>query len=289
MTYTNASLSGLQNSIDFSKTTDALPAAASVQVQTTTTTTETRTVKYSSTGVPTVTITPVNTTVTTTTTTPATGASRTVTTTTVNKQTQETVPTTLPTDLALKNKSFVSTTTSGGGTLTVNTPVGATPAEETRDLFIITAPGDISLNIAGLATKVYWDFAYNTEGSSRATNEYFLRTHSSEDDFAWLAGLQLGSNLHAGDWSFSGNYRRVGMDSVDPNLNDSDVALSYLNVQGIELRLAYNFTDYLVGAVNYYYDWQLNHAITGGEATGGATLANVRKVEVLQVDLGIKF
>jgi hypothetical protein len=289
MAYTAASLTGLQNSINFSKTTDSLAAASSVQVQTTTTTTSTQTIKYSAAGVPTVTVTPVNTTVTTTTTTPATGSPRTVTTTTVNKQVQETIPTTLPTNLALANKTFVSTTTSGGGTLTVKTPVGAAPAQETRDLAILTAPGDISFKIGGLATKLYWDFGYNTEGGHRATNEYFLSHHSSEDDFAWLAGVQLGSNGHAGDWSLDANFRRIGMDSIDPNLNDSNFALSYLNVQGFQLSAAYNFTDYLVGAITYYYAWRFDRGITGGEATGGATLANARKVDVLQVDLNLKF
>jgi hypothetical protein len=289
MAYTAASLTGLQNSIDFSKTTDSLAAAASVQVQTTTTTTETKTIKYSSTGVPTVTITPVNTTVTTTTTTPATGASRKVTTTTSNTQVQQTIPTTLPKNPALANKTFVSTSTSGGGTLTVTTPIGATPAQETRDLAIITAPGDISFKIGGVATKLYWDFAYNTEGAHRATNEYFLNSHSSEDDYAWLTGVQVGANVHAGDWSLDANYRRVGMDAIDPNLNDSNFNLSYLNTQGFQVSVAYNFTDSLVGAITDFYSWRLDPAVTGGEATGGASLANARRVNVLQVDLNLKF
>ncbi len=43
------------------------------------------------------------------------------------------------------------------------------------------------------------------------------------------------------------------MDSIDPNLNDTDFALSYLNVQGVKIGVAYNFTDSLVGAVTYYH------------------------------------
>ena len=289
MYYTAASLSGLQNSLDFSKSTDLLAAAASVQVQTTNTTTFTKTIKYSATGVPSVTITPVNTTTTVTTTTPATGAVRTVTTTTSNKQVQQTIPTTLPTNPALANKTFVTTTTSGGGSTTVNTPVGASPAQETRDLAIITAPGDISFKLGSVASKFYWDFAYNTEGYNRARDEYFLSTHSPEDDYAWLVGLQFGSNVHAGDWSIYGEFRRVGMDSIDPNLNDSNFALSSLNVQGVRIGVAYNFTDSLVGAVTYFRSSWLNHGISGGEATGGAALANARTVNVLQVDLNLKF
>jgi hypothetical protein len=287
MTETAASISGLQNSQDFSKTSDSLTAAASVQVQTTTTTTETKTIKYAANGTGTETITPVNTTTTVTTTTPATGAVRTVTTVTNNTQTQVTKA--IPSDLKLANKTFVTTATTGGGTTTVTTPVGATPAQETRDLSIITAPGDVSFTLGTVPAKLYWDFAYNTEGEHRATTEYFLSTHSAEDDYAWLVGLQFGQNIHTGDWSAYANYRQVGMDSIDPNLNDSNFALSYLNVQGIKIGVAYNFTDSFVGAVTYFKSWQLNRAITGGEATGGAQLANAKTTDVLQVDLNLKF
>ena len=168
-------------------------------------------------------------------------------------------------------------------------PPSPAPAQESRDLAILTAPGDISFKIGGLATKLYWDFAYNTEGGHRATNEYFLAHHSSEDDLAWLAGIQLGKNVHAGDLSLDANFRRVGMDSIDPNLNESNFALSALNVQGFEVSVAYNFTDYLVGAITDYYAWRFDRSVTGGEATAGATLANARKVNVLQVDLNLKF
>jgi hypothetical protein len=288
MTYTAASLSGLQNSLAFDKPADVFAAPLGVQTQTTTTNTETRTVKYSSTGVPTVTITPINTTTTVTTTDPATGATRTVTTTTANKQVQEIVATTLPTNKALANQTFVSTKTAGGGTTTVTSPVGEAPAEETKDLAIITAPGDISFKLGGIATKVYWDFAYNTEGGSRATNEYFLTTHKSIDDFAWLAGFQLGDNIRAGDWSMVADFRRIGMDSIDPNLDEVTWDLSYINMEGFHVRVAYSLTDSLVGSLNFSHSWQLR-GITGGEATGGAALANAKAVDVLQLDMNLKF
>jgi hypothetical protein len=294
LTYTAASLSGLQNSADFSKSTDALTAPNGIQVQTTTTTTETETIKYSSTGQPSITHTPVNTTTTVTTTTPTTGTPRSVTTTTSNTQTQVTIPfgakgNNLPANTALANQTFVTTKTTGGGTTTVTSPLGEEPKQETRDLSIITAPGDISFRIDGIASKVYWDFAYNTEGKDRAVTEYFLTTHSTEDDIAWLVGFQLGENIKAGDWSLSANYRRVGMDSIDPNLNETNFALSDLNVHGIKVAVAYNFTDSFVGDVTYYHSWLLNKGITGGEATGGAMLGNGKNVDVLQVDLNLKF
>lgn len=294
MTYTAASLTGLQDTVAFSKPNDALTAPNGVQTQTTTTNTDTETIKYDSTGKPSITYTPVNTTTTVTTTDPATGATRTVTTQTTNNQTQVTIPfgskgNNLPKNPKLANDTFVSTKTVGGGTTTVTSPTGQTPKTETRDLAIITAPGDFSFKLGGLAMKAYWDFAYNTEGSERASREYFLTSHKPQDDFAWLAGLQAGNNIRAGDWSAFGDFRQVGMDALDPNLASTYFALDHVNAQGVELGVAYNLTDSLVGAVTYFDGWTLRHGILGGEATGGSQLANAKDAKVLQVDLNLKF
>jgi hypothetical protein len=294
MIYTAASLSGLQNAQPFTKSSDVLTAANGIQTQTTTTDTQTETIKYDATGKPSITLTPVNTTTAVTTTDPSTGATRTVTTQTTNEQVQKTIPfgakgNNLKIDTARANKAYVTTKTVGGGTTTVTSPVGPSPATESGDLAIITAPGDVTFKIGSLPTKLYWDFAYNTEGAARATNEYLLSNHKAQDDFAWLAGIQFGENAHAGNWSLNLNYRQVGLDSIDPNINDNYFALSYLNVQGPKISVAYNFTDYLVGAVAFYRSWDLRHGIVGGEATGGAQLANAKSVDVLQVDMNLKF
>ncbi|MCX6967792.1 MAG: putative porin [Verrucomicrobia bacterium] len=193
-----------------------------------------------------------------------------------------------------------------------------------RDLAIITAPGDLSFKLWGLKTKLLWDFAYNTQGTSRVKDIFGLRGiqipiknsqgvvtgyknthgpvtdstlvnatrvsgHSSEDDIAWLAGIQVGENKKAGDWSVIANFRRTGIGAVDPNLNDSDFALSYLNMQGIKTGLAYNFTDFFVGAITYYDAWNLRNDLVGGEATGGQKIANMNAVQVFQLDLNLKF
>ena len=294
MTYTSASLSGLLNAQPFSKPNDALTAPNGVQTQTTTTQTQTETIKYDATGKPSITLTPVNVTTQVTTTDPATGATRNVTTQTENNQVQKTIPfggkgNTLKQNTALANQTFVNTKTVGGGTTTVTSPTGRTPTAETRDIALITAPGDVTFQLGGLKTKVYWDFSYNAESSERSSREYFLSNHSAQDDFAWLAGIQVGDNAKAGDWSVFANYRPVGLDAIHPNLNDSEFALSYLNVQGVKLGVAYNFTDSLVGAITYYGAWNLRGGITGGEATGGSQLANAKKVDVLEVDMNLKF
>ena len=163
-----------------------------------------------------------------------------------------------------------------------------------RDLSVVTAPGDVSFSVCGLKTKVLWDFAYNTKGDDRAKQILGLTGvgaygHTSRDNVAWLAGVQVGQNKTKGDWSVLANFRQTGFSAVDPNLNDSDFALGYLNMQGVKTGVAYNLADCAVLAVTYYDAWNLRSNLLGGQATSGEKIANVNAVQIVQMDLNLKF
>lgn len=171
---------------------------------------------------------------------------------------------------------------------------------ETRDLLFLTAPGEFGFKLSGIPAKFYWDFSYNPKGKSRVENVYGVSNrdgsvskvplaHSTQDDFAYLVGLQIGENKKTGDFSLNANYRQIGLAAIDPNLNDSDYALSQLNVRGPKITLTYSFTDFATGAVSYSYGSNLREDLYGGQTTTGANIANSNAVEVLQVDLGVKF
>jgi len=199
----------------------------------------------------------------------------------------------------MKNRlqTFVCTTSIGPGA--TNMVTGAACATINR-LPLLLLPGDISFQLAGIKTKIYWDAAYNFEGAGRYNsiyeldkvlnaNGHALNSHSSHDNLAWLAGIQLGQNAKAGDLSLLANWRQTGIASVDPNLNDSDFALGYLNTQGYKVGLAYNLTNFAVFQVTWYQAWNLRKNLIGGEATGDNAVANANSVKVLQVDLNVKF
>ncbi len=166
---------------------------------------------------------------------------------------------------------------------------------ETRSQYILTAPGEFAFKLAGLKSKFFWDLAYNFNGGERYTQIYRLtgnglgNQHDSRDDLAWLVGFQLGENKKAGDWSLNLNYREIGITSVDPNLNDSDFALSALNVRGFKGIFAYNFTDWLSASVSYAHAWNLKDNLIGGFATNAPAIADINDVDVFQVDLNWKF
>jgi len=175
---------------------------------------------------------------------------------------------------------------------------------ETRDLSIIQVPGDFSFKVCGWKVKILWNAACNTAGTKRVNDIYVLPiydaagnivgfdhvvNHARKDNVAWLAGFQVGENVKKGDWSLLVNYRQVGLGSLDPNLNDSDWGLSRLNLKGWKASIAYNFTDAVILQVAGYNGDNLRKNLTGGQATGGAELADGNSVQVFQVDFDVKF
>jgi len=178
--------------------------------------------------------------------------------------------------------------TTGNGNGEANPAGGATALE---GLKIITAPGDVSFKLAGLPVKTQWDFAYNQDATDRSKNYNVNIAPSGTDKLAWLAGFQVGENKKKGDWSVLANYRQVGLSAVDPNINDSDWALSYTNMSGFKAGFVYNLGDAATIATTYYSANNLRKDLgVGGTAPGSATPGSVmNSVQVLQVDVSVKF
>jgi Putative porin len=215
---------------------------------------------------------------------------------------------------------------------------------EERDLFIVLAPGDITVKVANIPVRFYWDFAYNFDGGARfsllgtagqraTTATLFSGTSlstgtlvltqrdgtnpttfpfaglysqvvtdsrgnviafknlaqpSDKDKMAWLVGLKIGDNKKAGDISAYGDYRQVGIASIDPNLSNSDVLDARLNSQGFGFGINYNVTDFFILGVSGRVDWNLTN-LYGGQATRGSGIADLNAWNYVRVDALIKF
>lgn len=193
----------------------------------------------------------------------------------------------------------------GGGSAVTYTNIHASDA-----LAIFTAPGEFDWKAWDQPFKLYWDFALNLDGKDRIQNVYLfpdgnagtaaLRSQNWNlgDDMAWLVGLQVGQNKKKGDWSIKGDFRQIGLGAVDPNINDSDFADSYLNQQGIKVQSIYNFTDFLTGSLTYFNTWNYKSNLfdsltaaptAGSNAAAVFALAPANATERLQVDMQWKF
>jgi hypothetical protein len=180
----------------------------------------------------------------------------------------------------------------------------------TRDEFYLQAPGDIAFKIGKIPVSVYWDLSYNVWGSQRFNEVYgplFSKVtfapgsttpifsnvaHPSfQDYFAWMVGIRVGTNRHAGDFSLLVDYRQLGLASVDPNINTDDFNESFLNAVGWRVSLAYNLTDFAVFQFTGWFANNLDRNLFGGFATApnAFPIANANSSTVFAVDLGFKF
>ncbi len=163
----------------------------------------------------------------------------------------------------------------------------------TRDLAIALFDGDVKFPVGPFKGKVYWDFAYNFEGSERAHQVYNVQTPGGfRDSNTWLAGFQLGELKRKHDWYVSADYRQYGIASIDPNLNDPNFALSRLNTQGFRVNLGYNITDWLKAEVWYYGAWNLDknvRLLSTGAASANNALYDANASQNLIVQLTSSF
>lgn len=195
--------------------------------------------------------------------------------------------------------NWVSSGTAAGvstGPLKSNSPGQRTLS----GLSVFLAPGDVSTTVAGIKTKVLWDVAYNSDASKRDTlyttkapgNAASVQP-AGRDRLAWLAGFQLGENKKKGDWSFAGNYREVGLSAVDPNINDSDWALSLTNMAGFKGSFVYSLGDATTIGATLYTANNLRSELGYGRGTAGIQAAGPgsakNSVQVLQIDMSVKF
>ena len=142
-------------------------------------------------------------------------------------------------------------------------------------------------------------------GASLSAAQVKSQNTALGDNIAWAAGLQIGQNKKKGDWSILGEFRQIGLGSVDPNINGTDFANSYSNIEGLKFSGVYNFTDAFTGTVTFFDDWayknNLFKDLNGSPANGspannaaadaGTTqyLVALKSVQRVQVDLGWKF
>jgi len=213
-----------------------------------------------------------------------------------------------------------------------NDPVFTSP-NEADDLNILSAPGEIDYKLFNQSFRTYWDFDWNITANQRVQNVYLgpggkftavpagaaapsvataygfsptggatqahVRSQNQNltDGVAWVIGEQIGQNKKKGDWSLLGEFRQLGLGSVDPNTNGTDFANSYLNQQGIKIQGAYNFTDFFTGTVTYYNSWDYKNGLyndlngSNAKAAVGTTqyLVSQSSMQRIQVDLGWKF
>jgi hypothetical protein len=178
---------------------------------------------------------------------------------------------------------------SGGGDSFNSTFVGTTAANSTgiNDLLVLEIPAEVKWKLGKVPLRAFGDFAVNLEGQERAARAGF----GDQDDqiYAYQAGLEIGSARKKGGWSLRGFWQRTDLFALDPNLVDSDLFDSRLNLEGFALQGIYAFTDFLTFSVTYAEADRANSALPTLGAGDLKDLNPLRHYRLLQADLSYKF
>lgn len=156
-----------------------------------------------------------------------------------------------------------------------------------NNLFIFDLPVDYTMKLGnGAPLKLFGDVAYNADGDERARK--YGRPDLDNEVWAWQLGAQYGKAKKKGDWDAKAFYQQTDLFALDPNLVDSDLFDSRVNMEGVVLGANYQLTDALTFSVTYANGETKNKsAISAG--SGDLSLPTMKSFSLLQLDIIAKF
>jgi hypothetical protein len=167
----------------------------------------------------------------------------------------------------------------------------------TNNLRYFELPVEVNFPLAGLSWQVFGDAAYNIQADQRAQKGSFASLGSQA--FSYQLGLAVGTNIgltmnrvaaKKNTWEARGYWQQVDLNSLDPNLIDSDFMEGRTNLQGVFLAFAYSPTDAIITTVRFGEA----HRVTSSGPTPGSNpdIPNVQPIteyKIIQLDLTWKF
>ena len=156
----------------------------------------------------------------------------------------------------------------------------------TNSLLIFDLPWEIGWKLGELPMRVFGDFALNLEGDERA--KAALHPNRGDQRYAYQVGIGVGQLKVKRDWQINVYWQHTEQYSLDPNLVDSDIFDSRVNMQGIIVQAGYALSDAVVFNITYARGWRSADALgTGG--TGDIGVNPLDKYQLFQADLNVKF
>jgi len=155
-----------------------------------------------------------------------------------------------------------------------------------NSLLVFNMPAEIGFKIGELPARIFGDFAVNLDAEDRARAAG--RPEEDDERYAYQIGVGIGQLKAKGEWQIQAFWQHAEQYSLDPNLIDSDIYDSRLNMEGIAIQAGYAISDAVTFNLTYAYGEQINNRLgTGG--VGDIGVNPVREYQLLQADLNFKF
>ncbi len=155
-----------------------------------------------------------------------------------------------------------------------------------NSLLIFDMPMEVGWKLWNMPMRVFGDFATNFEADDRAAAAG--HAGGGGQRYAWELGLGVGQLKKKRDWEVKAWWQHTDQFSLDPNLVDSDIFDSRVNMQGLAVKAGYMLADAIVFNLTYWYGWRSN----GNYGTGGVgdiPINPLDQYQLFQADLSVKF
>lgn len=156
-----------------------------------------------------------------------------------------------------------------------------------NSLLVFDMPVEFGWKFGELPMRLFGDFAVNFDGDERAA----AAGHPDKGDqrYAYQIGIGAGKLKAKRDWQLAAFYQHVDQFALDPNLVDSDIFDSRVNMEGFVVQAGYALSDAIFFNLTYGYGEQADRALGTGGVGDAFTLSPLRKYNVFQTDLSVKF
>jgi len=156
-----------------------------------------------------------------------------------------------------------------------------------NSLLVFDMPVEFGWKFGELPMRVFGDFAVNFDGDDRAA----AAGHPDKGDqrYAYQIGLGAGKLKAKRDWQLSAFYQHVEQFALDPNLVDSDIFDSRVNMEGFVVQAGYAISDAVFFNLTYGYGEQIDGDLGTGGVGDAFSLNPLHKYSIFQSDLSVKF
>lgn len=155
-----------------------------------------------------------------------------------------------------------------------------------NSLLVFDMPMEIGWKLWNLPMRVFGDFAVNLEADDRAA----AAGHAGKGDqrYAYQIGVGIGQLKVKHDWQVNVFWQHTEQYALDPNLVDSDIFDSRVNMEGIAVQAGYALSGAVAFNLTCAYGWRSDRSLgTGG--VGDIGINPLDQYQLFQADLNVKF
>lgn len=156
-----------------------------------------------------------------------------------------------------------------------------------NSLLVYDMPVEFGWKVGELPFRIFGDVAVNFNGDERAIAAG--HADKGDDRYAYQIGLGVGKIKAKHDWQIQGFYQHVDQYALDPNLVDSDIFDSRVNMEGFAVQAGYAISDAVTFNLTYGYGRQNDRNLGTGGVGDAFSLNPLRKYNIFQADLSVKF